>query len=203
VANEFDKRIMCECMSSIYKRKLKCGEVWIASVCLKDGTWRKRNTGIAVHEDHSKLIAKTWAKVVQSKLDAGIDPINQGKNNDTELFRRMTQDYMNERGAEWARATAVSRADTFRKFSNTVGDKGTRAIGREDGSAFNDWLLANLGQHSVNIHLRNLGAFFNWAKDVLPGWTPPAVREVKAPGAAHVGHLTMNEVVCVLTARQR
>ncbi len=186
-------------MPSVYKRKLKSGEYWFGAVKTRDGQWKKFSTGHKT-SDCSKPQAKFIIEKIQAEVYAGRDPLRSLTDDQSEeRFAALTQRFIEERSGEWARTTQVSRADTFRKFCNAVGDLPVNEIGRDEVLKFKEWLMSNLGPHSVNIHLRNLRTFVNWRRGIAPDWKAPVVREVKAPGAVHVDHLSAEEMGGVLS----
>lgn len=182
-------------MASLYKRKLKSGEVWYGNVKLRNGQYRNFCTHCASKRDAREMLAG-----IEAEIASGRDPFNTDRSG--ELFSDVARRFITARRDEWSHSTIVSRQHTIRLFSSEL-DKPARLIDREDVAEFRDRLVeSGLSPHSVNIHLRNLRALLNWYAETEPSYRPPRIRQVKAAGASHKDALSREEARSLIEAAQ-
>lgn len=182
-------------MSSLYKRKLKTGEVWYGNVKLRNGQYRNFCTHCTGKREAREMLAG-----IEAEIASGRDPFNTDRSG--ELFSEVARRFIVARRDEWSHSTIISRQHTIRLFVSES-DKPARLIDREDVAEFRDRLMdSGLSPHSVNIHLRNLRALLNWYAETEPAYRPPRIRQVKAAGASHKDALSREEVRALVEVAQ-
>ncbi len=155
-------------MSSLYKRKLKSGEVWYGQVRLKNGRWKAFNTGCT-----SKRAAQVALEAVQVEIQAGRDPWR--KQVEGSRISEVSEQYLRAIRDRLRRSTLRSYQLTIREAISVLGDVPVPSL---DGAAIIRFRssLARLSRASMAIHLTNLRAFLRWfARHLEPGWIPPAI----------------------------
>jgi integrase len=190
-------------MASVYKRKLKQGTFWFGAVRLRDGSWKKFNTGMRTSE-RSKREAAEYADRIQAEFNVGLDPFRdiEGGAHFSELFGQ----YVTARLPFWSPRTARSVQYTARRFVELIGDVPLSSITDQTIPKFREEALASgahnngrfkgpLSPHTLNVHLRNLGAFFKWANRsrLVENWAPPEAKPVKAVAPGHRDYYTPDE----------
>jgi integrase len=199
-------------MASVYKRKLKQGTFWFGAVRLKDGSWKKYNTDMRTSE-YSRREAAEYADRVQAEFNAGRNPFR-----DTEggaHFSELVGQYVTARLPFWSARTARSVQYTARKFVELIGDVPLSSVSDQTIPQFREKAIASgahnnrrfkgpLSLHTLNVHLRNLGAFFKWVarSHLVANWTPPEAKPVKATTSGHRDYYTSDECRRLLEAGQ-
>ncbi|MFZ5434158.1 MAG: tyrosine-type recombinase/integrase [Calditrichota bacterium] len=186
-------------MASLYKRRLKSGEVWYGQVRLRDGRWKTFNTHCPGRREAKDVVAG-----IEAEIAAGRDPFHVESNGVGDTISGVANRYFDACARSWSRSTLVSRQHTVRIVTEVLADRPLETLTRDDISQFRDHLIEHLSPHSVNIHLRNLRALMNWAaRELFPEWRPPSIAQVKAPGAEHRDSLTPDELQSVLAASEQ
>jgi integrase len=199
-------------MASVYKRKLKQGSFWFGAVRLRDGTWKKYNTTLRTSE-HSKREAADYADHVQAELNAGCNPFRNIEGG--AHFSELVGQYVTARLPFWSPRTAESVHYTARRFVELIGDVPVSSISDQTIPEFRERAVASgahnnkrfkgpLSPHTLNVHLRNLRAFFRWVarSHLVENWTPPEAQPVKAMASGHRDYYTPDECKRLLEAGQ-
>ncbi|MFH1010020.1 MAG: site-specific integrase, partial [bacterium] len=186
-------------MASVYKRKLKNGDVWYAQVKLNGGGHFCYNTKIPLSLKGSYKKAMHAALEIQAEILAGNEKKLFGdrfvfRGDQGNLIKNLIEQYIENRFREWSPGTLELQRHTFRLLANDFGDCHIREFGSEQVIRFREMLIqrgalnsqrkkyGELSAHTVNIHLRNLRAFLRWVHDerIFKNWIFPKVTMMRA-----------------------
>ena len=171
-------------MASIYRRRLKKGEVWYAQLRLRDGRAKGFNTKIRAEDGRNHAKALKAALRIQAEINAGNDPFATENPGGTAI-RTLLIEYLAGCAVRLRPATVRSYRDTADRVLKLFGRKCPWSLGPREIERFGQ-SLGRLGSESRNVHLRNLRAFLNWTvnKEDFRDWKPPRIvlaRTVASP----------------------
>jgi integrase len=205
-------------MASIYKRNLKNGEFWYARLRLGAGKWISYNTKIPYTLGDSERKARKATIRMQAEIDAGReDALFENQLSPRRMLRvgEMAAKYVEDRCRGWSPKTRVMVEHSIRLFLELNGDLPVSEISREKLLEYREKLIARgarstigrrfgeLSPHSVNIHLRNVGALLRWIEDAgaIRNWRSPKITMVRAPlNEGRRDHFSPDEIFRLMVA---
>lgn len=192
-------------MSSLYKRKLKTGEVWYGNVKLRNGQYRNFCTHCT-----SKREAREMLAGIEAEIAAGRDPFNSesgGKESVEEAVRL----FLDARRLELKARVIWLHKDTLERFKKEFGDRSVRTLDTGDLTAFRSELLKGgkrrggaVSAVTANGHMVRIGTFLKWcATNLCRDWTPPALpRKIAAKRKTEIRYYNSDEIRRLLDAAE-
>ncbi|MFH1009990.1 MAG: site-specific integrase [bacterium] len=205
-------------MASVYKRKLKDGEFWYARLRLSSGKWISYNMRIPTTLADSERKAQRATIRMQAEIDAGReDALFEKRPLSRRMLRfgEMAAKYVEDRCRGWSPKTRVMVEHSLRLFVELIGDLPLADLNREKLLEYRERLIARgarstigrrfreLSPHSVNIHLRDVGAYLRWIEDggIIQNWKAPKITMVRAPlNEGHRDHFSPDEIYKLMVA---
>lgn len=204
-------------MASVFKRRLKDGEYWILKVRLKDGTWKQYNSQINIDIPRSRQKALAAANRIQGVIDAGGDPF-RGRITQGIPLSEAREDFLNHCRRLWSASTFARYSQTTQLFCEIGGSEVVEQVDAQTIERFVSALqqrgvvsaqgvrLREIAVPSINIHLRNLRAWFRWLKEFKQiddeRWRVPRIRQGRVPEQGYADYYTPEEAERLLKSAQ-